>query len=77
MSWGDPKIWGNAGVIGLIVGLIGYLVVNRIPSLRRFRRIICVLGVLLFVVGSYIDRRDLVAAFKAGWDAAGPADGRK
>lgn len=70
MSLDDPSTW--AGRATLLFCLIGYLVANRIPALRRFRRIILVSGILLFAVGVYVDRDNFVAGFKAGWDYVRP-----
>ncbi|HEV7486478.1 MAG TPA: hypothetical protein VGQ65_12420 [Thermoanaerobaculia bacterium] len=62
----------DAAFVALALGLIGYVVTNRLPRLRRFRRVIIAAGVLLFVVGIYIDRRSVAAAFMDGWSSVEP-----
>jgi hypothetical protein len=37
--------------------------------MRPYRRTILVSGILLFVVGTYIDRRNVMAAFMRGFNA--------
>jgi FtsH-binding integral membrane protein len=64
--------WGDAGVIALIVGLVGYLAANRLGPLRRYRGLFPVLGVLLFLVGIYVDWQNVKAGFVAGWDYVRP-----
>jgi len=62
----------DAAFVALALGLIGYVVTNRLPRLRRYRRVIIAAGVLLFVVGIYIDRRNVAAAFMDGWNSVEP-----
>jgi len=61
----------NAGIVILFLCLIVYLFRHRLPRLRQYLRITLVLGILLVLVGSYVDRRSLAAGFKAGQDLAG------
>jgi hypothetical protein len=67
----SPHDVGNWGFVALFVGLIGYLVANRVASLRRFRRVILVSAVLLFLASLYVNRGDVISSFRDGWDLAG------
>ena len=58
----------DVGAIALFVGLIGYLIANRVPLLRRYRWIILGLGVLLFLVSIYVDWDNVRAAFMKGYN---------
>jgi len=67
----SPQDVGDWGFIALFVGLIGFLVANRIARLRRFGRFILVAGVLLFLASLYIDSDDAINGFRAGEQLAG------
>ena len=56
------------GLVALFFGLIGYLAPNRFRLLHRYRREILVAGVLLFLVGIYINRQAFMAGFMDGWN---------
>jgi uncharacterized membrane protein YqgA involved in biofilm formation len=58
----------DAGFVILIVSVIGYLVANRLPRLRRYRTMILAVGVLAFAVGLYVDCDQAVAGFKHGYN---------
>lgn len=60
----------DVGFVVLFVGVVGYLFRHRLPRLRRYLRIVIVLGVLLILIGSYVDRQSLIDGFREGRDLA-------
>jgi len=53
----------------LLITLVSYVVVSRIPVLRRYRRIVFVTGILIFLACVYVDREAVRDSFLDGWRA--------